>query len=217
MIPQSAPLDAHHLWRRVYDYASSVYTRIPGYGLYDAELTADAALAGWWSGRRQRIHRGLLRAPRAGNLLNIGCFLNLAMVEPDGTIVVHSFSRTDRVPLYWSQNLKACFVFPGARLSQCVYRPSRREAALAAVWAKGRPATCARIGEFPTPPMPRVFPGVAITYLSDKFSHGRPKEYIHHFEKHVLCYMSASRGLLSPRAFMVRGGKLRLTPDGLEG
>lgn len=218
MIDPSAPLGAHHLWRNVYDYAAAAYTHIDGYDLRDAELTADAALAGWYSGRRRRLLRGLPRMPRTGNLLNIGCFISLSTTDVDGTITTHSYSAADRVPLYWSQDLRACFVLPRLRTTQCVYRPTTRENSLAKVWAKGRPAKCGRIApNVPAPPLPQVQPGIQISYLSDKFSHGDSKDYIHHFEPGVLCYLARSQGHSEPRAIMVRGGKLRLTKDGLEG
>lgn len=193
------------------------YTQIPGYGRRDSERTADAALAGWWTpSYRRRIHRGSARMPNPGNLLNIGCFLDVDVVTPDGDIVVHSFSRADRVPLYWSENLRACFILPKMRLSECRYRPTSREDRLARIWAKGRPATCARIGRGAQGPLPKEVPALAISYLSDKFTHGRPIEYIHHLGPGVTCSFSASsRG--APRAIMVRGGNLHLTEYGLEG
>lgn len=227
MIPRYAPLGAHHLWREVYDTARAQYATIPftgpGYSDADAELTADAALVGWYSrgrGRwRKRIHRGLTRMPRTGNLLNIGCFEWLHCVDDKGAITVHRFSPGDQVPLYWSEDLRACFVLPHLKLTECRYAPTAREAKLAKVWAKGRPATCShKARNVPSPPLPKVEPGIAIAYISDKFTHGKPIEYIHHFHENVLCYFARPpAGHSSPVAIMVRGGNLRLTPDGLEG
>ena len=216
MIERAAPLGAHHLWRNVYDFSSSAYTHIDGYDLRDAELTADAAVAGWYAGRRLRVHRGLPRMPRPGNLLNIGCFLNLATTDPDGTVTFSGFSPLDRIPLYWSEDLRACFILPYIRTTTCIYRPTPREDRLARVWAKGRPASCAKLAsDIAAPAMPDVAPVLAISYRSDKFTHGKTLEYIHHVENGVLCYFARPHS--APRAIMVRGGKLRLTKDGLEG
>lgn len=220
MIERGAPLGAHHLWRSVYDYAVRAYTPIDGYELEDAELTADVAVSGWYTGHhRRRIHRGLPRMPRPGNLLNIGCFTQLEIVDPDGSITLHSFSTGDRVPLYWSEDLHACFVLPYVRTTRCVYRPTAREGRLARIWAKGRPATCSRVApNIAAPPMPFVQPAIEISYVSDKFTHGEPIPYIHHLEHGVRAYFARPpRGRTAPRAIMVRGGNLRLTADGLEG
>jgi hypothetical protein len=218
VIERSAPLAKHHLWRRIYD-ASMDYTEIDGYGPSDAELTADAVTDTFWTGSRRRALRGLARMPRPGNLLNIGCFLSVEVANEQGTIVIHRFGPQDRVPLYWSEDLQACLVLPYLRTTKCVYRPTAREDRLARVWARGRPATCAKLcNAVPAPPFPIARATVAVSYRSDKFTHGRPRHYIHHTEAGVKTYFArAPRGKPAPTAIMIRGGKLCLTPDGLEG
>lgn len=218
MIEPSAPVHKHHLWRRIYD-ASMVYTEIDGYHVEDAELSADAVTETFWTGSRRRALRGLPRLPRPGNLLDIGCFLSLDVADENGTVVVHKFAPSDRVPLYWSEDLKACLVLPYLRTTKCVYRPTLREDQLAQVWARGRPATCAKLCRVvPAPPLPTVRATVAVAYRSDKFTHGRTRPYIHHCEAGVKSYFARPpRGKSAPTAIMIRGGKLRLTPDGLEG
>jgi hypothetical protein len=206
------------LWDRVYLTAVDAYTSIEDYDDADARKTANAALAGWFSpGGRRRILRGLSRLPDPGNLLSIGDFIELHFVQDSGRILMDVFSPSDGVELLWSADLQACFIFPGLNKGACTLPPTRREDRLARVWAKGRPAKCASpVPRFPTPPLPEVYPGIAITYDSDKFTHGRLERYIHHFGPGVRCYTARTRAGVPP-AIMVRGGKLRLTEHGLAG
>ncbi len=210
------------LWERVYDTASDAYGPIPGYNDRDARLTADAAAAGWYSGDRRRNPAGRPRTPRPGNLLNLtpnrgGQFVDLDYVMPDGEIRGVRFPGETHA-LLWSADLQAALVLPRMRLSACEFPPTTREDQLARMWAKGRGAKCAARARFELPALPYVFPGIQVSYISDKFTHGTMKEYVHHFGPGVLIYFSAPpRGKASPDVIMMRGGGLRLTKHGIDG
>jgi hypothetical protein len=212
------------MWNNVFHSARDSYERtIDGYDERDARLTANAAVKGWYTGNRLKHPRGLSRCPdpqpygRGPAPLNCGLFLELHFVDPSGEIDGVSFAPSDKVSLLWSERLRACFVFPYITPGACARLPTPEENALARRWAKGREAKCARPVEFPAPAMPTAIPGIAITYYSDKFSHGTWQRYIHHFGPGVLCYFARSSGTRAPTAIMVRGGRLRLETHGLTG
>lgn len=217
------------LWEEVYQTARATYTEIPGYDDFDARLTADAAAnswyesKGWLSGHRKRPMHGLPKMPAPGNLLNLThgrtCgFLSLESVNDRGIITSRGFDQSDEIPLLWSEDLRALFVFPYLnKNAPCLMPPTKRENKLAKIWAKGRPAKCSQLQMLPSPPLPVVFPGICISYRSDKFTHGVPKDYIHHFGANVRCYFSSMGNGRAPQAIMIRGGELRLTKDGIDG
>ena len=224
------------MWDRVYNTSRDVYTDIPGYGDSDARLTADAATAGWYvrSGgdwRRRRLS-GLRNLPAPGNMLFLGCFLDLEYVTSDGEIQGCGFETSDCVPLLWSDDLQALIVLPFAKDGKCIHPPRTREDQLARVWAKGRPAACSLKSAYSRPPMHTVYPAVQVSYSSDKFSWGKNTDYIHHHERgreKLLRFSGPGRGPCAyfskepfrarraPEAIMVRGGKLRLTSHGIDG
>lgn len=212
------------MWDNVYHASRDSYERtIDGYEEEDARLTADAAVRGWFP----RGPRGLRQCPdpqpygRGPAPLNCGLFLELHYVDASGNIEGRSFAVSDKVSLLWSEPLRACFVFPYITPGACARLPTPAEDALARRWARGRPAKCARPVDFPAPAMPTAYPGIAITYYSDKFpdENGRRtwQRYIHHFGPGVVCYFARASGKTAPTAIMVRGGKLRLETHGLAG
>ena len=216
------------LWQEVYEVSRTEYTEIPGYEDYDAQLTANAAAAGWysrssWLGSwRKNTVRGLLRCPSPGNLLNLtpngGTFLSVEFVDAKGKVWTDGVEGRETTALLWSDDQQALYIFPNMELKKCEYPPTVREARLMEVWAEGRPATCSSHYKWPNPSLPHAAPGICVSYRSDKFTHGRPRNYIHHTEEGVKTYFARPpRGKSAPTAIMIRGGKLRLTPDGLEG
>jgi hypothetical protein len=213
------------LWRKTYFAARDVYTSIPGYHDHDARLTADAAAAGWFQrtsllgGYRARRYSGLARMPKPGNLLNLGDFLEVEYVTHEGQIRGIRYQRSDHVPLFWSHSKQALFVLPTLEEGPCDMPPRRTENELAQVWAQGRPASCSsRIKGMRQLPMPAVFPAIQVSYHSDKFTHGRSMQYIHHFGSGVLCYFSHDPfGSSRAPDIMIRGGRLRLTTHGIDG
>jgi hypothetical protein len=213
------------LWRKVYLASREIYTEIPGYHDHDARLTADAAAAGWFhrpsllSSYRPRRYSGLARMPKPGNLLELGDFLEVEYVTSAGQIRGIRFQLSDHVPLYWSHTRQALFMLPTLKEGPCDMPPTRTENHLAQVWAKGRPAACS--AKFSPPrqlPMPAVYPAIQISYHSDKFTHGKSIQYIHHFGSGVLCYFSHDPfGSNRAPDVMIRGGRLRLTTHGIDG
>jgi hypothetical protein len=211
------------MWTRVYSTARDVYTTIDGYEDYDARLTADAAVAGWYrrvglfTHERRRLG-GLSRMPPTGNLLNLGDFTELEWVTPSGQIRGIKFAIGDHVPLMWSHRRQALFILPSMSQGPCNLPPQRTENALAQMWAKGRPAPCSAKFTHTPKPLPVVYPAIEISYYSDKFTHGKPMDYIHHFGPGVLCYFSHEPyGSRRAPDVMIRGGRLRLASHGIDG
>ena len=221
--PRSGPRRA--LWNSVYEASRDSYERtINGYEEQDAQHSANAAVKGWYP----TGPRGLRKCPdpqphgRGPAPLVIGDFISFHIVHRDGRLEGFGFGDSDKVSLLWSESLRACFVFPYLTPGQCARLPTPAENTIARRWAKGRAARCARPVKFPAPAMPTVYPGIAITYDSDKFPDevtGRRtwQRYIHHFEPGVVCYFARSSGTRAPTALMARGGKLRLETHGLAG
>lgn len=216
----SACASRDEIWDRVFESAKAVYTSIPDYGERDAMLTADAAADGWFSGglfraRRRRRMQGLARTPDPGNLLDLGCFIELEWVTCDGKI--HGLRIVkEKIPLLWSDRLQALFVFPDAKRGQCSHPPRKREQELRRVWTKGgQSAACASKMRHPRPPLPYVYPAIQVSYRSNKF--GSVVNYIHHHEAGVRAYFSDPPTQRRPRAIMLRGGRLSLTPHGIDG
>jgi hypothetical protein len=210
------------LWNRVYQTSIEQYTAIPQFGDYDARLTADIAADNWYESNllggspKARSYNGLKKLPATGNLLRLGAALEVEWVTRDGTMkLAHFHGSTD---MLWSDRLQAVLVLPDVRKGPCTSPPTRREAQLLARWARGRAARCSLPVTFNRPPMPYVFPCVQVSYRSDKFSPGAPRNYIHHIDSRgVLAYFSSDPMSRAPQAIMVRGGKLRLTSHGLAG
>ena len=213
---QSQPLDVHLLWREVFDYSRKVFEEIPGYDKRDSELTAHAAVAGWFTpaGRRRTPSRPI-RMPKLGPLARIGELRALWAVARDGVITRHVMSGVD---LLWSPRLKACAAFPGgfSKVDSC--RAPRVLDRVLKTWARGRGVRWANCVDVQLPMLGAGVPLLAIEYSSDKFSHGRQQRYVHHCEAGVMLRVSTKKTTQgAPSALLVRGGRLRLTKSGLEG
>jgi len=216
--------EAEALWRRVYEKARRMWVgNLDEYEDHDAMLTANAAVATWYTRDRGRWSRRALdqklgRMPEPGTLFLLGRFKGIDTVTATGDIVTHAFDPGpgETLPaLLWSQDLAACFVFPFMRLGDCTLKIPAREGKLVAMWNKGRPAVCAAPAEHPrNSVLGRPQPALTTSYSSDKFTHGSMREYIHHHDAGVMLYASSEP---VPRVLMLRGGRLRVTPDGLEG
>jgi len=213
------PLAVHGCWRRVYDYCLSEFTPIPGYRESDAQLSADAAVAGWYQADgRLRAARPLWRLPDLGTLMVLGEFRGIWSCDADGTIW-HATDSDSRLPLYWSEDTKTAVVFPRLRLQLSKAAPPKREDQLMKMWARGRGVR--RTFDSPNTPEPTMVPshvGIAVEYHSDKFTHGEGVHYVHHFEPGVVSSISrANHSGGDPVAIALRGGQLRITQHGLEG
>lgn len=220
--PMRMPAQVEAMWRRVYECSTREWVgKLEGYFDEDAQLTANAAVVGWYAKRGGSwVPRSYRPAtlPRTGRLVYLGEFMAFWTVDRSGNCIEHVCSpdgSSGRPGLLWSQDLRAALAFPDLPLGDCKLLPSPRERHLVRTWNAGRDARCA------SPISPPVgtnigvgVPGLVIEYRSDKFTHGTMKTYIHHFEGDVLVNVSPGR---TPRAIMFRGGRLRLTKDGLEG
>lgn len=222
-LPMKMSPTVEALWRKVYAKSRQIWVdKLDEYYDEDAKLTANAAVVGFFSYSKgvwtRRHHEAVGRMPDPGRTFELGDFYSIDTVDPFGNIVTHSLSveRGEKRPkLLWSHDLQACFVFPFMRDGACSLEVPAREAKLIAMWNKGRPARCASSVDYPLRSMLGVpSPGISISYRSDKFSHGKDMDYIHHFEGDVM--VSQSSGSV-PHAIMVRGGKLRVTEHGLDG
>lgn len=207
-------------WASTYQQARDMYTSIDGYYDEDAALTADAALAGWWSSRggwhRKPSLPGLPNPPIRKEVFTLGCFIGLHVINRDGSIDVFRASLSDRIPLLWCQATKACLIFPYMKPSECIFPPTPQGNRLSKIWRKGRSAECSSIEKLPNIALPNALPAIAVEYASDKFNTtGELEFYIHHHEKGVVAYFSNPNPF--PRAIALQGGRLRVTPDGLEG
>ncbi len=219
----SAHADA--LWRKVYASSRRLWVgNLDQYEDSDAMLTANAAVASWYArdhGRwtlRPQLERKYGPMPEPGTLFLLGRFRGIDTVTRDGEIITHRFEPSPGEPapvLLWSQDLSACFVFPFLRLGDCKTEIPARESKLVAMWNKGRPAVCAAPAQHPRgESLGRPMPALTTSYSSDKFTHGSMREYIHHHDAGVMLYTSPGP---VPRVLMLMGGRLRVTPDGLEG
>ncbi len=144
--------------------------------------------------------------------------IHYALVE--GEVFVQSFGRSPPA-LLWSTSQRedraggAVFAYPGLKIPRPTV--SAYEAPKAAEvyteWRDGNPEPRgASWVDFPVPKMSTAKPAVAIVYRSDKFSPGRPVDYIHHFEKGVRVRLGPGK---IPNAIYVTGGRLKLISDGL--
>lgn len=214
------------LWQRVYDAMVDAYVgELRDYDVHDAAASADAAAEGWYTGgllrspRRRRLS-GLRRMPAPGPLLNLtpggGAFLGVEFVDGRAIVGGSRWGAEDRIPLWWSEDLKALLVFSQLGDDSCRFPPTLREDQLSRMWAQGRPARCS--GRAPgRPALPFVFPAIQTSYRSDKFKPRRLRPYIHHHGPGVRAYFSESPFSGPPRVTMIRGGKLRLTSHGIAG
>lgn len=216
------PPQADNLWRRIHAFAQREWVgRLEQYYDEDAKLTANAAVVGWYrksGGEWYPRSYGTQSVPKTGPLTYLGELTSFGTVSRTGEYLEHKFSLGPPA-LLWSQDLRAALSFPLLPVGACKLLPGPRERNLVETWNAGRTARCA------SPISPPVgislgigSPALVIEYRSDKFpdSDGvrRMKTYIHHFEGDVLANVSPGR---LPRAIMFRGGRLRLTKDGLEG
>lgn len=226
--PMPMPAAARALWQRVYRQSRAAWVgKLADYYDEDAQLTANVAVVGWFAQRgghwSMRHYASMGMSPSPGSTFVLGEFEGVECVDRSGNFIEHVFApnkaRGERLPLLiWSQDLRACFVFPQLEVGPCSTELAERERRLVAMWNEGRPASKACRINPPRVRMGTPVPAIDISYVSDKFKDKdgvrRWKHYIHHFEGDVTATLSLEA---LPKVLIVRGGKLRVTPSGLEG
>jgi hypothetical protein len=206
---------SHHdkvFWAQTYVDALTYTRRVPEYYEEDAKLTADVVA------RTRRQGCSPLRAlPYPGDMTELGIFQGVDYVDRDGHIWTEQYTFTDRKILMWSRSLRALIVVPGMKVSSCDQPPVPEDSRVLRTWTGGRRGgRCSMRPHIRPTPLPRCFPGVAVSYWSDKFNkQGEMVNYIHHFDSvGVKVWLGPGS---PPQAFFVQGGKLRIETHGISG
>lgn len=161
-----------------------------------------------------------LPRPR-GQVTYLGTMLELQHFLPDRSEVRHSWSTRSAPHLFWSERDRALYSFPGVSLPRRFSR-NVSGAKLAGEaykrWTGLNPSR-RRTTRAPASRVAAAGPATYILYRSDKWPEQgetvrRPINYVHPFDAGVVAFVGPGR---VPTAFMVKGGKLRLTTGGLEG
>jgi len=173
------------------------------------------------------------RLPDPGDLALIATTLEIkARNDKTGQDEVHRF-RGDGPNLYWSTEIRkgkaqgSCLVFPrkhvrwvghlGPDMQAFKAAGVRKAAELLKGWNDGRSPTDLgnlTVADYRMQPYGKA---LHIVYRSDKFNEkGVTEDYIHSFEAGVRLAVSPSAGGGLPMAMLIGGGRLKLTPAGLE-
>lgn len=214
--PTDLPAPAVRRWEALHAQAADLYGQ-----QYAAHVATKLVYDLWSShtGRpRPRPTPGQLPQRRLG-LVGLGHTIEIAGVEWGGSKIVSA--KKLRLPIcFWSHELQAVLSFPGLKVAPPVMSAYEvpKLLSLYRTWHDGKdPKIGASRGTVPRASFDRVLAGAIIAYSSDKFEpNGKYVTYVHHFEL-------GRRGEPGPLiyvakdAIMVRGGKLRLTADGLAG
>lgn len=205
----SARVSSQRVWDVAYREAVRCYARgdIDDWTDDDTREVADRLAS-----ERARGSAIVLPAPGRTSVY-IGKFLALDLWDASrGRIVQYRFPKSSAPPLIWSCTRKALYALPGRSIPPPTVSAYTFPAALKAYrgWNQGKYPKGASRYYFPPVRMRRSLPCVAVGYWSDKFSDdGTFTEYIHHCERGVM-------GWVGNGAFFVRGGRLTLTPAGLD-
>ena len=207
-------------WSRARDVSATIYDDVDTWGPEnDREVATRVVQDQYVNGRAVRRNFGEpIILPNPGrSTVALGTLLEMHVWDTRRqSIVVHRYSPQNAPPLIWSQQLKACYALPGRPLPVPTVRATALPAAyrLFRRWSDGKYPKGASEYNIPRLQLGAPQIAVAICYWSDKFHEdGDRHSYIHHFEKGVMCYTTPGR---VPQAFFVRGGRLILTPDGLD-
>ena len=156
------------------------------------------------------------------NLVRLGYLLEYTSIDGDATL--HRYSFEDDPPaLYWDDNLKSLFVFPGTEgQTQCVTPPKDGPVVrMFKTWAQRAPKCESRI---PVPEVDVKLDGWIDTllYRSDKWHDPNPKNamqgsqiYIHQHGDGVGVWTSPSAKGKPPAAIVITGGCLDVESRGI--
>lgn len=205
----SARTDTSRAWNTAYREAVRCYAR----GDIDDWTDDDTIeVADRLAKERPRGSAMVLPAP-GRTAVYIGQFLALDLWDPSKRrIIQYRYPKRSAPPLIWSCTRKALYALPGRPIPKPTVSAYTFPAALEAYrgWNQGKYPRGASRYYFPPVRLGRPLVAVAVGYWSDKFGKdGEFREYIHHHERGVM-------GWVGNGAFFVRGGKLTLTPEGLD-
>jgi hypothetical protein len=206
-------------WNRARDVSEAIYTDVEDWRKEDDRILASRVIADEYVGGRARRSLGSPTVlPNPGpSTIALGTMLEMHVWDAKRqTIVVHKYTPRYAPPLIWSQKHRACYAIPGKPLPVPTIRATALPSAyrLFRKWNDGKYPKGASKYVIPRLPLDAPQIAIAICYWSDKFhDDGDYHAYIHHFEKGVMCYTTPGR---VPKAFFVRGGRLTLTPHGLD-
>lgn len=162
----------------------------------------------------QRKRRRSGKTPDPGRTILLGELVELHWVSPKHGLVIDSYNPGE-AKLLWSARQDALYGVPGLRLKNRSLRASEKDTArLFHRWAD-READGAAMVSIPSPTLQESGVGVAVVYRSDKWVHrgGPTTDYIHFFEEDVY----VAEGGKPPKLYLIQGGRLRVTPDGIAG
>lgn len=169
----------------------------------------------------------LPRLPNPRTCIELGTLRDIHVAEivkvgrewvPTGAIRVWSWAPGAAPTLLWSRTLSAVLAFGGASMGPPVasLRNLDEDVRIFRKWHHYREPFGASRMQMPAPPMIYVGPAIAVVYWSAKRDeNGRARGYIHHHDPGVGAWMSKdARGVNGQTAMLLRGGELRISPDG---
>lgn len=201
------------VWDAVYWRAEHLYG-----GEWSAHVADKICADLWTSTGRARAQPNRVKLPDPGDMIWLGYAMSLQYFDPSSPdlLVVHKF--TTMPDCLWSPRLQAVMVYPRLVLPPPTVMPEDvpKLLRLYRTWHEGKyPKRGASRVQLPDPTPRAIYPAAAIVYRSDKFDKdGVWVDYIHHHDK-------GARGQPGPMvydggsAWMLRGGRLELTADGL--
>jgi hypothetical protein len=209
------------LWERLY-FQSETIAASNYWGREGFEWPAHVAnkvIDDLWTrdGRRRRLPApGVLPFP--GDMISIGFALDVQYFDPSTqSIATRKFPR---LPLcLWSEHLRAVLIFPKMKVPDAQQQATSfpRLLRLYKSWHQGKmPKDGVATVRIEVPVFDAVYPCIAESYRSDKFgNHYEFDDYVHHNDTGA----GGEHGPLlyaGPTCFMIRGGRLELTPRGLD-
>lgn len=219
--PSRLTAPQRELWERIYvqseAFAASGVWGDEGY-TWPAHVATKVTNDLWTrSGSRRRLtFRRVMPPP--GDMIAIGFTIDAQYFDPKSATI--KTWRPRGLPLcLWSEDLQAVVVFTKMRIPNATMPAASMPKLLRLYksWHDGKmPKDGVADVDYDAPTFTAVYPCVAESYRSDKFhDHYRYQDYVHHNEMGA----NGSHGPLlymGPSCVMIRGGRLRLTPRGLD-
>jgi hypothetical protein len=172
--------------------------------------------------------RNYARLPNPHTCVDLGLLCDVHVAEivrigreyvPTGTLLVYRWIDSQRPRCLWSRRLSAVLAFGGVELGPPLesLRGLDEDVKIFRKWHIHREPWGASRMSMPDPEMLYAGPAIAVTYESSKRNtNGAPTKYIHHHEPGVGLWVSKEkRGVPGRTAMMLRGGQLRIAPNGM--